>query len=780
MQDDQTNIIGIYPNKTTRKLLAGEWKTLNEEQKLVLRAARSRRGIRCDICGTVGYFRENCPNGCTSPPRTPDSMASTPPASPRKREEAPSSSSGPVGILWRSATAIPSEKKKSAYDIKKRPDMNQLRPQAMETLTKLTATFDTTLLHPPMEKVGETFYPNQLTQDREHKDYFIQKTLKQERSSKLKYKNQASLRPPDDLDSFFRAGSLDDSHLYHVNPRAGESIHAKNTWKSILAKHDTLANSDPALAQKQAKLDELFTKQSQWIASQQQAMTFRNDRFEHLVHVLQSEMKKEHARDANVLATEDPKERKRRRLKVWTERLESVDRLIRLLHAYHFSAGLEEADYLIFCLEQWKVLSEHQLKSIGQEERTVSTADGADGADGGDIMGEGEVDDEEKMPVKQSSPRTRRSNHSVGKDLIAASTNPYYPDQVFLEAYKKKTARIYQKSKSGTVFTAAQHREEVARQQASQLEKIQNMSKGGMANHSLVRAETLPAMVDILAAAQKEAEDFAVQDAKREAMIQRYKQSLGGGHAAVAESKQRRVHPRERDAKAIAKMKRSFRLAGLGRRIRQGKDTDPAHALPALIPIPRAFDGDSKIQSYTADNIVYGLKKQMVLSDIGYTPQQVVPLYVRTTLEEEEGTSLLGDPCKEELAQDRRYSHYLGRPLVRFNEKVVLPTRLATASTSASMSVAKSTDKTIEGSSLRSSDQEDDEEMSLDLSSLSFPDMKKRGDAQTAKIDKKTKKELQKAKEEAGNLPITTSLVRMVFTNPNPTLDDLKFLDEYY
>lgn len=59
------------------------------------------------------------------------------------------------------------------------------------------------------------------------------------------------------------------------------------------------------------------------------------------------------------------------------------------------------------------------------------------------------------------------------------------------------------------------------------------------------------------------------------------------------------------------------RLAGLGRRIRQGKDTDPAHALPALIPIPRAFDGDSKIESYTADNIVYGLKKQMVLSDIG-------------------------------------------------------------------------------------------------------------------------------------------------------------------
>jgi hypothetical protein len=52
---------------------------------------------------------------------------------------------------------------------------------------------------------------------------------------------------------------------------------------------------------------------------------------------------------------------------------------------------------------------------------------------------------------------------------------------------------------------------------------------------------------------------------------------------------------------------------------------------------------------------------------IGYTPQTVVPLYVRNTLYEKEGTSVMGDPTQEELALDRRYSHYLGRPLVRFN-----------------------------------------------------------------------------------------------------------------
>jgi hypothetical protein len=63
----------------------------------------------------------------------------------------------------------------------------------------------------------------------------------------------------------------------------------------------------------------------------------------------------------------------------------------------------------------------------------------------------------------------------------------------------------------------------------------------------------------------------------------------------------------------------------------------------------------------------------MVLSDIGYTRQTAVPLYVRNSLFEKEGTSLNGDPTQDELAADRRYSHYLGRPFVRFNKPKTPP-----------------------------------------------------------------------------------------------------------
>lgn len=50
----------------------------------------------------------------------------------------------------------------------------------------------------------------------------------------------------------------------------------------------------------------------------------------------------------------------------------------------------------------------------------------------------------------------------------------------------------------------------------------------------------------------------------------------------------------------------------------------------------------------------------------GYTPQTMVPLYVRNTLFEKNGTTPGGDQTQETMAKDRRYSHYIGRPLNRF------------------------------------------------------------------------------------------------------------------
>jgi hypothetical protein len=47
----------------------------------------------------------------------------------------------------------------------------------------------------------------------------------------------------------------------------------------------------------------------------------------------------------------------------------------------------------------------------------------------------------------------------------------------------------------------------------------------------------------------------------------------------------------------------------------------------------------------------------------GYVPKSYVPLYVRTTLFETNGTSASGDQTYAAMAKDRRYSAQLGRAM---------------------------------------------------------------------------------------------------------------------
>jgi hypothetical protein len=55
------------PNATMRLKLAREWQKLDETEKAKVRSIRARRGIKCHVCGMLGYYRENCPNACVSP-----------------------------------------------------------------------------------------------------------------------------------------------------------------------------------------------------------------------------------------------------------------------------------------------------------------------------------------------------------------------------------------------------------------------------------------------------------------------------------------------------------------------------------------------------------------------------------------------------------------------------------------------------------------------------------------------------------------------------------------
>ena len=66
-----------HPNKASRMHLKVFWENMNDDDREKLRANRAQRGMTCDFCGAVGFFREICPNACSekyqTPPPTPDS-----------------------------------------------------------------------------------------------------------------------------------------------------------------------------------------------------------------------------------------------------------------------------------------------------------------------------------------------------------------------------------------------------------------------------------------------------------------------------------------------------------------------------------------------------------------------------------------------------------------------------------------------------------------------------------------------------------------------------------
>jgi hypothetical protein len=68
------------------------------------------------------------------------------------------------------------------------------------------------------------------------------------------------------------------------------------------------------------------------------------------------------------------------------------------------------------------------------------------------------------------------------------------------------------------------------------------------------------------------------------------------------------------------------RRADLKGHIRKGVDTDLAYLAPTLIPVPGAFqaDGSNPMISHTAENILFAVKKSMILGDIGTRLRQLL------------------------------------------------------------------------------------------------------------------------------------------------------------
>lgn len=81
--------------------------------------------------------------------------------------------------------------------------MRLLEKQLYKNAEDLEASFDTTLLHPPIDKHDrDTFYPIELMKVNEFRDYYLKKESKNQH--KKNYKHQGSLRCIDDLDPLFR------------------------------------------------------------------------------------------------------------------------------------------------------------------------------------------------------------------------------------------------------------------------------------------------------------------------------------------------------------------------------------------------------------------------------------------------------------------------------------------------------------------------------------------------------------------------------------------------
>lgn len=122
---DQRDVMN--PTKGMRKLMGKDWVKLSEQQKMLLRAKRSKMGIKCPICGQPGYFRETCVNKCETPPGTPDSSDTPPPTPPNE----------PIGlgVLWNMPDEVGDDEEQ--IDTITKVNLDLLRPVMNEEKSRL-------------------------------------------------------------------------------------------------------------------------------------------------------------------------------------------------------------------------------------------------------------------------------------------------------------------------------------------------------------------------------------------------------------------------------------------------------------------------------------------------------------------------------------------------------------------------------------------------------------------------------------------------------------------
>lgn len=834
----------LKPNKSVRRYLAKMWDSTDPDAQLLIRSNRAHVGIKCRCCGAIGYFQENCPNGCANRPPTPDSDDSPPPSPP------PPS----VGLLW-NKPKIHHEVKRNArtnrIDISKlkeetvteamrleladehlqsfdffsaadtgynrslpeltlhqvmRKLMRILKAKIRNNVERLEAFVDQTLLLPSDDALDTPDFPEKLKRYKEYRTYFIDKLSKSE-AVKKQHTYQGANRPIDTLDSYFRVKRPEQIDVYSIDPKAGGSMHSKVGWKSITATGDTLAVSDPKMAARIREVEELCSKQGQWVPMQKASMKRKNDHFEHCAFVLRQEMATEHAREARILAAGKAMSTKER-AGVWQERLASADRLMSTLMLYGFANGFDEADYLVYNLQMWKAESQRRLN----ETRNNSNVEGVNsmsgsvdtipyntssrkraavtkGKKGSAVSGGGQDDDNETAVTAGTEAST----------IIESVANPYGMEIMRItndlreRGVLRKPIKNVKSSGYGRHFskslTSGQLKEEKSGDKPDSIEiqansdqvdvndiqpaketekkseldkkdkkkKVDHGSSGdndsGDSDDDSSVGEGDEEDDDILNKADEEDEDTitssvarsiarAKQEAEKIARQERRELAKKRKEKKASFVIVHKKHQRDIDKETMAAERERFKNAGLERHIRTGKDTDVAYLAPTLIPVPGTFEGDlpsQQLSSYVGQNIIRKVRTSLVRTDIGYTPQQLLPLYVRNTLREKNGTTPGGDQDMHVMAKDKRYSHYIGRPLNRF-------------------------------------------EPDKDLASLSSVDVNEFGlkiktEPVVKELTERQKEKIRKKKLAMQNMPLSNAFVKMEFTKL-PTLADLYYQDE--
>ncbi len=306
------------------------------------------------------------------------------------------------------------------------------------------------------------------------------------------------------------------------------------------------------MAKKQEKINQLFKNQSKWIEMQSKSMTYRNDRFEHMVFILKNEIQKEHEREGKLLAAENKRVSKNLSMDIYQERLASVDMMMNVLQSYKFTAGLDEADFLLFCLERWeeetkiRLLEEYRKHGVDpvEEDARLTLTYGENHYKSQKLRNKKKVDDSKKM--------------GESKDLIAASTHPYYQDQQFLAKMKKKQDRLMSKAISLSL-SCDRKIDSTESAQTSSLTPLHSQSflNGFDAKD---RSQSANELGDI-GNDERNGKSLDDKNSGDEDIVSISHKRFSHRKASKSSGSiiKRRKHPKEIDQEHIAKMKQSFR-----------------------------------------------------------------------------------------------------------------------------------------------------------------------------------------------------------------------------